>query len=62
MNQNLNRFKADGKYYEGLRMGGRVKEVKDGRVTVDLDCLFLEFRTPGAKATRRDRKCGSPAP
>ena len=43
VNQNLNRFKADGKYYEGWRMGGRVREVKDGRVTVDLDCLFLEF-------------------
>ena len=43
VNQNLTRFKADGKYYEGWRMGGRVRGVKDGRVTVDLDCLFLEF-------------------
>lgn len=39
----LNRFEANGKWYQGHQLGGTVRELKDGKLTLDMDSLFLEF-------------------
>lgn len=39
----LNRFKADGKWYQGHKLGGTVRALADGKLTLDVDSVFLEF-------------------
>jgi len=42
--RNLNRFRANGNYYEALDVGATLREVKGAQATLDLDGTFLEFK------------------